>query len=287
MANEKTIWQHLMREIRNEYGVAGLMGNLYAESGLVPNNAENSGNNRFGMTDAEYTAAVDNGTFSFSDFVDDHKFGYGLAQWTYHTRKAELYDFAKSGKDSIGDLQMQLEFLVMELKQDFRTVWKTLCNAQSVREASDAVLLKFERPADRSEENCIRRASFGQRYYDEYASGQYDDDAPQSGFVVYEVKRGDTLTKIAAEYNTTVGDLVELNGIDNPDLIHTGDVLRIPTAQAEEAKPEYAKYKVKRGDTLTKIAATYNTTVAKLVSLNNIKNANIIYAGQTLTVPAK
>lgn len=43
-------------------------------------------------------------------------------------------------------------------------------------------------------------------------------------------------------------------------------------------------YTVKAGDTLTDIAKKYNTTVDKLVKLNNIKNANLIYAGQKLRV---
>ncbi|MBR3017067.1 MAG: N-acetylmuramoyl-L-alanine amidase, partial [Clostridia bacterium] len=57
------IWQTLYAAIKNPYAVAGLMGNLYAESGLTPNNLQNTGNKSLGMTDAEYTAAVDSGTY--------------------------------------------------------------------------------------------------------------------------------------------------------------------------------------------------------------------------------
>ena len=47
-ATEKKIWNYLMRELGNAYGVAGLMGNLYAESGLRSDNLENSAERRLG-----------------------------------------------------------------------------------------------------------------------------------------------------------------------------------------------------------------------------------------------
>ena len=56
MANDKTIWEFLKSQGLNDYGAAGLMGNLYAESGLSPTNLQNTYNNKFGMTDDEYTA---------------------------------------------------------------------------------------------------------------------------------------------------------------------------------------------------------------------------------------
>lgn len=47
--------------------------------------------------------------------------------------------------------------------------------------------------------------------------------------MTYTVKKGDTLTKIALVHNTTVRELVSLNGIANPNIIRVGQVLRIPT----------------------------------------------------------
>ena len=46
-------------------------------------------------------------------------------------------------------------------------------------------------------------------------------------------------------------------------------------------------YTIQRGDTLSKIAARYGTTVAVLVELNNIPNKNRIYAGHKLLIPAR
>ena len=167
-SNADTIWQTLYNAIKNPYAVAGLMGNLYAESGLTPNNLQNTGNKSLGMTDAEYTAAVDSGTYTAKKFEDD-SFGYGLAQWTYSTRKRALLEYAVSQGASVGDLTMQLSFLLDELRFSYSGVWYALLNAASVREASDAVLLKYERPKNQSEENQQRRAELGQKYFDQYA----------------------------------------------------------------------------------------------------------------------
>ena len=109
--NEEKIWNYLKSAGLNDFGTAGLMGNLYAESGLIPNNVENLYEKRLGVTDASYTAAVDSGKYQF--FATD-KAGYGLAQWTYCSRKAELLDYAQCCRKSIGDLEMQLDFLMKE-----------------------------------------------------------------------------------------------------------------------------------------------------------------------------
>lgn len=163
--SEEDIFFFFVNEGMNYYGAAGLMGNLYAESGLKSNNLQNTYNKKFNMTDEEYTSSVDAGTYH--NFVGDNA-GYGLAQWTFWTRKQNLLDFAVSSERSIGNYKMQLEFLMNELKSNYKSVYNTLCNATSVLEASNAVLLKFEKPADQSESVQNKRASFGQKYYDKY-----------------------------------------------------------------------------------------------------------------------
>lgn len=164
--NEEKIWNYIYNKIENPYGVAGLMGNLYAESGLSPINLQNTFNTKFGLTDEEYTKQVDNGTYT--NFVYDAG-GYGLAQWTYYNRKQNLLDFAKERGTSIGDIETQIRFLYKELKT-YTSVMNVLKNATSVKEASDAVLTQYERPADQSDAVKKKRASYGQVYYDKYAS---------------------------------------------------------------------------------------------------------------------
>ena len=166
MNTEEKIWRFLKTQGLTDAGAAGLMGNLYAESGLRPNNHQNSYEGKLGMADAEYTERVDSG--SYTNFAHDCA-GYGLAQWTYHTRKANLHKFAKDAGKSIGDLEMQLGFLMQELSTSYKTVLATLKTATSVRSASDAVLLQFERPADQSEAAKVKRAGYGQKYFDKYA----------------------------------------------------------------------------------------------------------------------
>ena len=166
-ADPKVIWDYFKAKGLNDFGIAGLMGNLYAESGLKPTNLQNTYEKKLGYTDAEYTAAVDQG--KYTNFVKDSA-GYGLAQWTYWSRKQNLLDFAQSKNKSIGDLHMQLDFLYKELSEGYKnSVLKVLCEAKSVLEASNSVLLKFERPADQSTTVQNKRAGFGQTYYDKYA----------------------------------------------------------------------------------------------------------------------
>ena len=163
--NERHIWDVLYAKIGNPYGVAALMGNLYAESGLQPNNLQNTYEESLGYTDASYTQAVDSG--SYANFTSDSA-GYGLAQWTIESRKAPLLAFANARHCSIADLDMQLAFLCDELETKFPEVLAVLKNAKSVREASDYVLFNFEAPLDQSEAVQAQSAANGSVYYSRY-----------------------------------------------------------------------------------------------------------------------
>jgi len=170
-SNEQHIWNYLKSKGLNDCGVAGLMGNLYAESGLSPVNLQQTYERKLGYTDTSYTDAVDHGIYD--NFVRDSA-GYGIAQWTYWSRKQALLAFAKNHGASIGDLNMQLDFLVKEMSESYPSVWRTLHYAKSVMEASNAVLLGYERPADQSEAVQKKRAGYGQGYFDKYANEQSD-----------------------------------------------------------------------------------------------------------------
>lgn len=159
------IWSYLTGKGLNAYAVAGIMGNLYAESGLKANNLQNSYEKKICHTDESYTAAVDCGTYQ--GFVRDCA-GYGLAQWTYWSRKQALLNHARAEKASIGSLTMQLNFLWKEL-QSYTAVMKVLKAAKTVSEASNVILLQYEKPADQSVAAQQRRAGYGQGYYDKFA----------------------------------------------------------------------------------------------------------------------
>ena len=163
--NAKAIWDRLYAEIQNPYGVAGVMGNFMAESGLRANNLQNSYEKSLGLTDDEYTSDVDNGTYT--NFIQDRA-GYGLYQATFWSIKESLLNFAKASGKSIGDRDMQVNHFLKMMREEYTAIWKVLTTAKSVREASDAVLLKFERPADQSEAVQVKRAGYGEEFLAKY-----------------------------------------------------------------------------------------------------------------------
>ena len=180
-STEKTIWNYFIIKGMSPAGVAGLMGNLYAESGLNPQNLQNTYEKRLGFTDASYTAAVDSG--AYANFVRDGA-GYGLAQWTYWSRKEAMLNYAKKTGASIGDLIMQLDFMYQELK-GYVAVFQVLRTARTVKEASDIVLTKYERPADMSGAVKAKRASYGQAFYDAYTTEKEASTMSNSPLVTY------------------------------------------------------------------------------------------------------
>jgi LysM repeat protein len=110
-----------------------------------------------------------------------------------------------------------------------------------------------------------------------------------AGAHTYTVKPGDTLSGIAAMYGTTYQKIAADNGISNPNLIYPGQVLKIntggstsPSGGSSSGSKKY--YSVVSGDTLSGIAARYDTTVAQLVAWNNIPNPDLIYPGQKIRV---
>jgi LysM repeat protein len=106
--------------------------------------------------------------------------------------------------------------------------------------------------------------------------------------VTYAVKSGDCLSLIAKAYNTTVTELKTMNNLTS-DVIFVGQILKVPSAQTVQPIPtpitNQATYTVKSGDTLSKIALTYNLTVTELKSLNGLVT-DTIYVGQVLKVNA-
>lgn len=164
--NAEKIWNFFLDEGFSIYGIAALMGNLSAESGLDPKNLQNSCEKRLNYTDAEYTAAVDNGTYK--NFTYDGA-GYGLPQFTFPSRKEAFYKYAKDVGKSIGDLETQLLFMVEEMKKDFKSVYSALKTASDVKTTSDLVLKKYEAPKDQSDAVKRKRAEYGQEYFNRFS----------------------------------------------------------------------------------------------------------------------
>ena len=157
--NEKAIWNFIYGKTGNPYGTAALMGNLMAESSLNPANTTGA---KAGA--ATYVTDADSGKI---DFVHD-KVAFGLFQWCYWSRKQGLYDYAKSKGVSVADLTMQLEYMWNEL-QSYKTVLNAVKTATNIREASDIVMLKYEKPGNTTESAKKKRADYGQKYFDQFS----------------------------------------------------------------------------------------------------------------------
>lgn len=224
-AQDKYIWDTLNKAIGNEIGVSALMGNLQAESGLRPNNLQNSFEKKLGMTDEQYTQAVNNGTYSREQFSKDSA-GYGLCQWTHYSRKQKLYDYAKQQKAGIGDLAMQVDFLIQELKTSYKGVFNALKTAKSIVQASDVVLTQFERPKDQSDKVKEQRASYGIGIFNKFVV-QTANLPEQTTEIVYTVRAGDTLSGIAKKYKTTYQKIAKDNNIKNVNILYVGQKLVI------------------------------------------------------------
>jgi len=114
------------------------------------------------------------------------------------------------------------------------------------------------------------------------------NDSMNTETITYTVQSGDTLSSIASRYGTTVQELVDINGLSNPNLIYPGEVLRIMTNSTTHGSETRGTgsiiYTVQRGNTLSQIANIYGVTVSHIVEINNIANPNLIYPGQKLRI---
>ena len=154
----RTIYSKLRAAGLSPAGACGLLGNLMAESGMTANIAQRGMTE---LTDAQYTAKFDaSPELCYRDGV-----GYGLAQWTFWSRKQELSRFAKARGTSVGSENTQVEFILHELHSDFGKLWDFLCTTDDLYAAADRVCREFERPAVN---NVDRRYEFAKVFYDEF-----------------------------------------------------------------------------------------------------------------------
>ena len=201
---EKDIWDFLKSKGLSDFAVAGIMGNLRAESALSPINLQNSFEKKLGYDDITYTQAVDNGLYN--NFVHDGA-GYGLAQWTYHSRKQNLLVYARNRRVSIGDLHMQLDFLWNEM-QNYTTMMTELKNARKIKDASDSFLFRFERPANQGSSVQLARASYATEYFNKFGNATAKQEEKKSS-KLYKVQVGAFRDKTNADkrvsYLSTIG----------------------------------------------------------------------------------
>lgn len=168
MSDDKRIWNLLMEVIGNPYGVAGLMGNLMAESSMNPLRKTGGKGYVKSISGFEYAQKVMSGDITPYDFAHDG-IAFGLAQWRYWSRKEDLFKYCRENNLDIGSLDCQVGYLLEELPK-YKTVWKTLKDATSIGEASDIVLLRYEKPANTSDKVKAKRQLYGQQFYEKYVN---------------------------------------------------------------------------------------------------------------------
>lgn len=168
MDERKAAWEYWRGKGYDENAVASIVGNIGPESAFRANNVED----RCPLSDADYTARVDDGRISRDGFIKD-RYGYGLYQHTYWSRKAGLYDLAKKRGVSIADPTVQHDWAETELHQpEYWRVLNVLKSDAGIYEKTRAFMLWFERPADQSEAAISYRVSCAMEAYKEFAGTQ-------------------------------------------------------------------------------------------------------------------
>ena len=162
---EEYIWSFLKGKLYNEFAVAGIMGCMYAESGFIANNLENSKEKVLNLTDEKYTLLVDKG--AYTKFATD-KCGYGLCQWTYDLGKKRLLDFAKKKGKSVGDLYTQLEFFYWDITTNFKSLYETLTKVKDITTATSTFLNTYEYGGKAPNEVLAKRLGYAKTFYTKY-----------------------------------------------------------------------------------------------------------------------
>lgn len=158
----KQIYDRLRAAGMTAEGACGMLGNMAAESGMRPDNAQDS----YGIPDEVYVAQVDAGTRDFIDSV-----GFGLCQWTLDSRKAKLLAFAHSLETSIADPEMQVMFVIRELRDEpeYAEVRKTLYTSHDLRACTKIVMDIYENPAVK---NLGPRLDYAQMAFDDFGESR-------------------------------------------------------------------------------------------------------------------
>lgn len=147
--NVQYVWDYLLAHGYTEIAAAGVIGNLLSESGCRPNNVQGSYRQpNQEQYNQEYTAKVDSGEISRQDFVRHGPGGggYGIAQFTYHTYKEEIYDGAKQRGCSIADIGLQCDVMY----NNTLGIKNTMNSYNSVFDAACCFLHNYEKPQNQS-----------------------------------------------------------------------------------------------------------------------------------------
>ena len=143
MSYQQIVYDEFRKAGATESGALAVVGNFIAESGCEPNRLENDYDPHRTVS-KDYVLRASSGNMSKAEFCK--AVGFGLAQWTFPSRKANLWEFWKSSNKELDDIYMQIEFAIKEFKQDFPEVWKLLCLSNDLYTCVKRVCYDFENP---------------------------------------------------------------------------------------------------------------------------------------------
>lgn len=142
--NGPKIWKYFRDKGLTNNQTAAIVGNLWKESALRPENVSDYYNKQTGITDQQYTDMVDDG--SYSNFANDEE-GYGLAMWTHSAFKQPMYEMAKKHGKSIGDLGFQLDYLWDTLNGQWKkSTLDPILASDSLEDGAVTFMQNYEKP---------------------------------------------------------------------------------------------------------------------------------------------
>lgn len=165
--NAPYIWGWLTKQGFSNQAAAGIMGNLYAESKMNPR-------------------ACQGGGFS-TDITVDGKTGYGIAQWTFDTRQQGLLDYAKSKGKSSGELDVQLEYMMAEVSNNYPKVLNKMNNINTPEEAAEIWCKEYEAPDAELSHIDVRKAA-AIEYFNIYGAGKANKGSVTGQIYAYNGK---------------------------------------------------------------------------------------------------
>lgn len=175
--SKRTIWDYFKQHTQlSDEAIAGIMGNMQWESGCESNRVEGDNDEtQKRQPSIDYTNRVMSGAISLNTFIHDAK-GYGLCQWTYPSRKENLYNsvVVSEGK-RIDDEGAQLRYMLLECQLEFSNLWQRLLATNDITTAAGMFCREFERPAVN---NITDRTKLGREIYNQF-HGKDIDPTPE------------------------------------------------------------------------------------------------------------
>ena len=202
---EEKIFNYLTRNAgMSGKGAAGMMGCMKYESGMAPNNLEDTYNSKFGLTDQQYTDMVDSKRESKTQFMygryatyikgqtPGEAVGYGLTQFTSSSLKKKLYENTVEKGKSIADIGAQLDSVSDTLKASkvgSKSLFQTIKEASTPTKANQWFLWRYEAGTGYNSDEAVARAypwmgmtginnrhNAAEQYYRQYGSGDVSSD---------------------------------------------------------------------------------------------------------------